>query len=59
MINTGSLGAGTASLLDVEFAHDYVRVAIPDQLFEAEQNSSLDLFEATINTSALKKILSR
>ena len=57
VINIGTLGAGTARLLDIEFAHDYVRATIPDQLFEAEQDSALDLFEATLNTPDVQRIL--
>ena len=57
IINVGSPRAGTTYLMDLGFAHDCVRDAIPDQLFESEQDLALDLFERTIEESQFQKLL--
>jgi Flp pilus assembly secretin CpaC len=57
VLSIGSLHIGTPHLIDFDFAHDSVSTIIPDQLFEAEQDSALDIFDATVNTPAFKQIL--
>jgi hypothetical protein len=57
IINVGSPRAGSTYLMDLSFAHDYVRDAIPDQLFESEQDLALDNFERTITESQFQKLL--
>jgi hypothetical protein len=57
VLSIGSLHIGTPHLINFEFAHDSVSTVIPDQLFEAEQDSALDIFDATVNTPAFKRIL--